>query len=89
MDELLAKLGSFGLHGSVKLAVSEDKCGHKLAELEERLEKTRAMFNELAPSRYSDEKTQKEVSDLLMHWLIHGRQKSARQLIDLLQSSAL
>jgi hypothetical protein len=71
--ELLAKLADLELAGPVKLPAAESGCKLMLAALEQCLCEFRAKFEALASSRSGDEKTQGQIVELLMHWLIHGR----------------
>ncbi len=71
--ELLAKLATLGLREPVDLPVSEQACRGSLARLESRLEQARTEFEALVKSRAGNDKTRDEVTDLLMHWFIHGR----------------
>jgi hypothetical protein len=71
--ELVARLATLGLRGSLSLAVGERNCRDVLTSLNTRLEQARAEFEALAESRGGNEKMRAEVADLLMHWFVHGR----------------
>ena len=72
--ELIARLGSFGFSGLVSLPPTGAECLALLAALDARVAQARASLDEVARSRTGDnEKLQKAVTDLLMHWYIHGR----------------
>jgi hypothetical protein len=70
--ELLARLASVGLRGSVSLPKSQQNCRECLDRVEARLAHARKEFEALAESRGGNEKTRGEVLDLLMHWFVHG-----------------
>lgn len=71
--EIVAKLAALGLRGLVRVPRSEAGCKAARRELEGRLDLARARFEELAQTRSSNEKTQGEIVDLMMHWFVHGR----------------
>jgi type I restriction-modification system DNA methylase subunit len=77
--ELIARLVNLGLHGPLALPVGARECREHLARLDTRLEQARAEFEQLAESRGGSEKTRAEVVELLMHWLIHGRDERRPQ----------
>jgi hypothetical protein len=74
--ELIRRLSSLGLRGSVQVPRTEHACQGRLVLLEDRLQKARHIFEVLADSRGGDEKTRKEVIELLMHWFIFGRPRT-------------
>lgn len=72
--ELVARLGSLGLSGLLSIPATESGCSAVLSALNSRLEQARARLDEVAASRAgSNENLQKAVTDLLMHWYVHGR----------------
>jgi len=72
--ELVARLGSLGLSGLVGVPSTEPGCAGLLAQLDSRLAQAQAKLGEMASSRTGeDQKLRKGVTDLLMHWFLHGR----------------
>jgi len=72
--ELVARLGALGLGGTVSLPPSEAECAALLAKLDARVGQARARFDDVAASRTGDnEKLRQAVTELLMHWFVHGR----------------
>jgi hypothetical protein len=71
--ELVALLSHLGISGSARVPdgeVNSLQCKH---HVEERLEKARARFQELAASRTSDERIRGELVSLLERWFVLGR----------------
>ncbi|MBM4037227.1 MAG: hypothetical protein FJ290_01825 [Planctomycetes bacterium] len=72
--ELVARLGSLGSSGPVSLPPTGAGCSALLAALDARVAQARAGLGEVARSRTGEnDKLLKEVTDLLMHWYVHGR----------------
>jgi len=73
--ELLARVVTLGLRGSVSLPTGEQNCRDRMTNLEARLAQARVEFQALAESRGGSDKTRDEVVGLLLHWFVHGRGK--------------
>ena len=71
--ELLASLANLGLRGRLAVPAEEASCRDSLTGLDSRLKQARSEFEALVASRTTNEKIQAEVTDLLMHWFVHGR----------------
>ena len=71
--ELLASLANLGLRGRLSVPADEASCRDCLMRLDSRLEEARSDFEALVASRTTNEKTRAEVTDLFMHWFVHGR----------------
>jgi hypothetical protein len=72
--ELVARLANLGVSGEVKIPARLDPCFKLLARADERLEKARARFKELAESRTGDERVQGQLVELLERWFVLGRE---------------
>ena len=72
--ELVARLANLGVSGEVKIPARLGPCFKLLARADERLEKARARFKELAESRTGDERVQGQLVELLERWFVLGRE---------------
>ena len=72
--ELVARLANLGVSGEVKIPARLDPCFKLLARVNERIEKARARFKELADSRTSDQRVQGQLVELLERWFVLGRE---------------
>jgi hypothetical protein len=75
---LVARLASLEVRGKVRVPADAEACRRTLHELNTRLASTETRFAELAASRTGTERLQRRTAELLMQWLIHGRQRRAR-----------
>ena len=72
--ELVVRLANLGIDGEVKLPAKLDACFRLLVRVEERLEKARARFRELAESRTGDERVQRQLMEVVERWFVLGRE---------------
>ena len=72
--ELVARLANLGISGEVKIPARLDPCFKLLARADERFEKARARFKELAENRTGDERVQGQLVELLERWFVLGRE---------------
>ncbi len=69
---LVAWLAGVGIRGPVALPKDAATCAACLAELRERQARMRERFAELARTRTGNDALQRKVTDLLLHWYMHG-----------------
>ena len=75
--ELIARMAELGVSGEVSVPKT-DRTARKLLEmLNARHERTVTRLRELATSRSADEKTQKEILELLERWFVLGKPAAA------------
>jgi len=71
--EMVFKLAQLGLHGVIRLPASQPAARKLQEQLDARLARIAADALRLANSRTSDEGKAADLSNLLQHWLIHGK----------------
>jgi len=76
--ELVVRLANLGVAGEVKLPGRLEPCFQVLARVNERMEKVRARFRELAESRTGDERMQRQLMEVLVRWFVLGREAARR-----------
>lgn len=74
--ELVALLANLGIHGDISLPTDEHRLSQLLSVVQSRLKENRQRFEDIASSRTSNEKFQRDMVNLMMHWSIHGRSSS-------------
>ncbi len=72
--ELVIRLANLGVANEVKLPAKLGPCIKLLARVEERLDKARARFKELADSRTGDERVRAQLMEVLERWFVLGRE---------------
>lgn len=63
--EFVNRIASLGLRGSMPVPIAERACRDMLARIDDRLQKSQSVFEALVESRAGDEKTRREVTELL------------------------
>lgn len=71
--ELVARLANLGISGEVKVPVDLRAALKLIARINERLEKARVRFRELAESRTGDQRVQEQLVDVVQRWFVLGR----------------
>ena len=72
--ELVARLANLGVSGEIRMPAKLGPCFKLLARVNERLEKARARFRELAESRTGDERIREQLMEVLERWFVLGRE---------------
>ena len=72
--ELVVCLANLGVSGEVKMPSELQPCVKLLQRVNERMEKARARFKELAESRTGDEQVREQLMEVLERWFAAGRE---------------
>jgi hypothetical protein len=80
--ELVVRLAHLGICGQLKLPENPKLCGRLFDLIDERLRQTRALFEELAKSRTSDDRVRGQVIGLLLQWFMLGREIEERSVLE-------
>jgi hypothetical protein len=72
--ELILRLANLGVSGNVRMPAALDPCFKLLDRINVRMAKALDRFGELAGSRTSDERRQKELMEVLERWFVLGRE---------------
>jgi hypothetical protein len=71
--ELVFRLANLGISGKVRLGKEKRSCQELLTRIEDRVEKARSRFKDLAQSRTSDERLQVQLMEILERWYVLGK----------------
>ena len=71
--ELVSRVANLGLSGELKLPEDPKSCISLLKLIDERLERVRIPFEELAKSRSSDDRVRDQLVEALLRWFVLGR----------------
>jgi len=80
--ELVMRLGNLGISGQLKLPEDPKLCRKLFGLIDERLERTRALFEQLVRSRTSDDRVRGQLVGVLLRWFTLGREIEERSVLE-------
>lgn len=71
--EIAVRLANYGISGHVTVPVRKEACRAVLERMKDRIERTNALFEELAKSRTSDDRIRVQLIEALERWYVQGK----------------